>query len=81
MGRVPKALACRKAVSIERDERDRCGLRTPEEARDIAKHRNWAKQWAKHQGHALDQQNAWARVRSRRTDQTRPNPSRLPCST
>jgi hypothetical protein len=63
MRRVPKARAARKAVSIDAGRRALDAARTAGQVRNVAKLAQLAKEWAKHQGDALDQQIAWGELR------------------
>jgi hypothetical protein len=63
MGKVPKAQTGRTAVSIEAGRRALDAASTPGQIRDVAKMAQLAKQWAKDQGYAIDQQIAWGKLR------------------
>lgn len=63
MRKVPKAQTGRNAVSVEAGRRKLDAATTPREIRDLEEMAKLARQWAKRQGDALDQQNAWAKLR------------------
>jgi hypothetical protein len=63
MPELTDARTGRKAVSIEAGRRALDAASTPREIRDVAKMAEVARRWAKEQGGALDQQNAWGKLR------------------
>ncbi len=63
MRKLPKPQTGRTAVSIETVRRKLDAANTPREVRDVAQLAQLAGKWAKGQGYALDQQNAWAKLR------------------
>jgi len=60
---VSKTETGRIAVDIEAGRQALDAASTPRQIRDVAKMAALARRWAKDQGDALDQQNAWAKLR------------------
>ena len=63
MKKLPEVRTKTTAVSIEAGRRALDAASTPRQIRDVAKMAEVARRWAKEQGDALDQQNAWAKLR------------------
>src|SRR5436309_15221441 len=63
MKKLPEVRTKTTAVSIEAGRRALDAASTPRQIRDVAKMAELARRWAKEQGDALDQQNAWAKLR------------------